>query len=203
MAFNQGPLHLPTDPLLGFTQWFDEAVAAAVPEPTAMTLATVSKRGQPSARIVLFKGVSQGGFTFVTNYQSRKGQDLLENPRVALVFHWLPLYRQVRIEGIAETMSATESDTYFASRPRGSQIGAWASPQSQTIDSRDDLMRATIQVEERFRDQPVPRPSNWGGYRIRPHRIEFWEERDFRLHERLAYEWDPQQSKWIISRLAP
>ncbi len=203
MAFNQDPLSLPADPLLAFTNWFDEAVAAATPEPTAMTLATVSKRGQPSARIVLFKGINQGGFTFVTNYDSRKGQDLLENPLGALVFHWLPLHRQIRIEGTAEMLSAAESDVYFASRPRGSQIGAWASPQSHTIKQREDLMRATAEIEARFCDQQVPRPPNWGGFRIRPHRIEFWEERDYRLHERLVYDWNSQENSWTISRLAP
>lgn len=194
-------LKLPSDPIAAFKSWFDEAVQKGCPEPTAMTLATVSKSGTPSARIVLYKGLSDGAFFFVTNYESRKAQDLIANPNAALVFFWAPLQRQIRIEGKAERLPDSESDTYFNSRPRGSQIGAWSSPQSKVIASRDELIEKVRETEARFKDKKVERPPFWGGFRIRPERIEFWEGRESRLHERFVFE--ATNGQWTQSRLAP
>ena len=194
-------LKLPNDPIAAFKSWFDEAVQKGCAEPTAMTLATVSKSGTPSARIVLYKGLSDGAFFFVTNYESRKAQDLIANPSAALVFFWAPLQRQIRIEGKAERLPDSESDAYFNSRPRGSQIGAWSSPQSKVIASRDELIEKVRETEARFKDKPVERPPFWGGFRIRPERIEFWEGRESRLHERFVFE--SKNGQWTQSRLAP
>ena len=201
MEKREGPLELPNDPIQAFQTWLGEAITARLPEPMAMTLATASVKGRPSARIVLFKGMSRGGFAFFTNYDSAKAVELEENPWAALVFHWYPLGRQVRIEGQVERLSPAESDDYFRTRPRGSQIGAWSSPQSQAIQGRATLLDLARRTHERFEGKEVPRPANWGGYRVAPQRMEFWEARDFRLHERLVYERDG--GSWRTHRLAP
>ncbi|CAM4217804.1 pyridoxamine 5'-phosphate oxidase [Bordetella tumbae] len=187
-------------PLEQFSQWFDQALQAKVPEPNAMTLATVDSTGQPSARTVLIKGFDARGFVFFTNYESRKGRDLLDNPRAALLFFWQPLERQVRIEGVIEKASAEESDAYFHSRPLGSRLGAWASEQSQPI-TRAELEAREQTFRERYGDQP-PRPPHWGGYRLVPTLFEFWQGRASRLHDRLRYLPDGQGS-WVIDRLSP
>ncbi len=182
-----------------FSSWFDEAVAAQVPEPNAMTLATVDERGQPSARIVLIKGFDERGFVFFTNYTSRKGHDLAGNDRAALLFFWQVLERQVRIEGRVERVEPELSDRYFASRPLGSRLGAWASPQSQPT-TRADLEARESDFAARYGDAP-PRPEHWGGYRLRPEAFEFWQGRPSRLHDRLQYL--PEADGWRIGRLAP
>ncbi|CCN17815.1 pyridoxamine 5'-phosphate oxidase [Bordetella bronchiseptica] len=187
-------------PFQQFARWFDEAVAARVPEPNAMTLATVNAEGQPSARIVLIKGYDDAGFVFFTNYESRKGLDLDANPRASLLFFWQPLERQVRIEGVIEKVSAAESDEYFHSRPLGSRLGAWASRQSQPI-TRDELEAREREFRDRYDEHP-PRPPHWGGYRLKPNRFEFWQGRPSRLHDRLRYEPDGKQG-WTIDRLSP
>ncbi|WP_426492035.1 pyridoxamine 5'-phosphate oxidase [Hymenobacter sp. 102] len=186
-----------------FRTWLDEAIAARVEEPTAMTLATVNEAGQPAARIVLLKGLPEdAGFLFFTNYDSRKGQELATSPLAALTFFWPALERQVRVEGRVEKAAPEASTEYFQSRPRSSQLGAWASPQSQPIRTREELEQREQEVAARFAGQdPLPRPAHWGGYVLRPHRIEFWQGRPSRLHDRLVYERQPQG--WHISRLAP
>jgi pyridoxamine 5'-phosphate oxidase len=186
-----------------FRAWLDEAIAARVEEPTAMTLATVNEAGQPAARVVLLKGLPEdAGFLFFTNYDSRKGQELASSPLAALTFFWPALERQVRVEGRIEKAAPEVSTEYFQSRPRSSQIGAWASPQSQPIRTREELEQREEAVAARFAGQdPLPRPAHWGGYVLRPHRIEFWQGRPSRLHDRLVYERQPQG--WHISRLAP
>lgn len=183
-----------------FNLWFDEALAAQVPEPNAMTLATVDAEGQPSARIVLIKGYDSRGFVFYTNYESRKGLELQANPRAALLFFWQPLERQVRIEGRVERATAEESDAYFHSRPLGSRIGAWASRQSQPV-SRADLEAREQEVRAQYGEQP-PRPQHWGGYRLVPTQFEFWQGRPSRLHDRLRYRPDGRGG-WAIDRLSP
>ena len=190
-----------SDPIELFTRWFDEAVAAAIPEPNAMTLATVDAAGRPTARIVLMKGVDARGVVFHTNYDSRKGRDLAANPRAALLFFWVGLERQVRIDGTAERVSAEDSDAYFAARPRGSQISAWASPQSARVADRAWLEARVAEFEARFASGAVPRPPNWGGMRVVPDRFEFWQGRTSRLHDRLV--WSRQGDRWTIERLAP
>ncbi|MDN7875254.1 pyridoxamine 5'-phosphate oxidase [Burkholderia aenigmatica] len=191
------------DPFAQFDRWFKEALAAKLPEPNTMTLATVGDDGRPSARIVLIKGVDERGFVFFTNYESRKGRDLAAHPQAALLFYWIELERQVRIEGRIEKTSAEESDRYFASRPLGSRIGAWASEQSAVIDSRATLEAQEKAVSERYGDNP-PRPPHWGGYRLVPDSIEFWQGRPSRLHDRLLYTRDADTSPgWSISRLSP
>ncbi|MGR3909341.1 pyridoxamine 5'-phosphate oxidase [Burkholderia sp. SR8] len=191
------------DPFAQFDRWFKEALAAKLPEPNTMTLATVGADGRPSARIVLIKGVDERGFVFFTNYESRKGRDLAAHPHAALLFYWIELERQVRIEGRIEKTSADESDRYFASRPLGSRIGAWASEQSAVIDSRATLEAREQAVAERYGENP-PRPPHWGGYRVVPDAIEFWQGRPSRLHDRLLYTRDASAaSGWSISRLSP
>lgn len=190
------------DPFRQFEEWFAEAVRAQLPEPNAMTLATVGAGGQPSARIVLLKGFDREGFVFYTNYRSRKGEEMQKNPRVALVFLWLELQRQVRIEGSVERIDPEESTRYFQSRPRGSQIGAWASPQSAVIDRRDILEQRYAALENQYEEAEVlPRPEHWGGYLVRPHRLEFWQGRASRLHDRIQYRLE--EERWLIERLAP
>lgn len=190
-----------SDPFELFTRWFDEAVAAAIPEPNAMTLATVDAAGRPAARIVLMKGIDTRGVVFHTNYDSRKGRDLAANPRAALLFFWVGLERQVRIDGTAERVSAEDSDAYFAARPRGSQISAWASPQSAPVADRAWLEARFAECEARFASGAVPRPPHWGGVRVVPDRFEFWQGRASRLHDRLV--WSRQGDRWTIGRLAP
>jgi len=197
-ALNEGDAA--ANPFDQFTRWFDEAVAAAVPEPNAMTLATVDAAGRPSARIVLLKSLDASGFVFHTNYDSRKGRELAGNPHVALLFFWPELERQIRIEGEASAVSAAESDAYFCVRPRGSRIGAWASPQSALIPGRGWLEAQVAAAEARF-SKDVPRPPNWGGLRVAPDRFEFWQGRESRLHDRLV--WSRAAGHWTIQRLAP
>jgi pyridoxamine 5'-phosphate oxidase len=191
------------DPIRQFARWFDEAVAAQLPEPNAMTLATVGDDGRPAARIILLKGADARGFVFFTNYDSRKGRELAHAPRAALLLFWVELERQVRIEGVTERVSAAESDAYFASRPRLSRFGAWASPQSATIEGRAVLEARFAQIAARYADEnaPVPRPPNWGGYRLVPDRLEFWQGRSSRMHDRILYR--RAADGWAIERLAP
>lgn len=191
------------NPFAQFDRWFKEALDARLPEPNTMTLATVGEGGRPSARIVLIKGVDERGFVFFTNYESRKGRDLAANPYAALLFYWIELERQVRIEGRIEKTSADESDRYFSSRPLGSRIGAWASEQSAVIDSRATLEAREKEISTRFGDDP-PRPPHWGGYRLVPYSIEFWQGLPSRLHDRLLYTRDAASPHgWTMSRLSP
>ena len=191
---------VPSNPLLLFQLWFDQAVRAQCPEPNSMTLATADKSGNPSARIVLLKGADENGFTFFTNYESQKGRDLALRPQAALLFHWHELERQIRIQGLVDRVSAAESDEYFHSRPLGSRIGAWASPQSAAIPNREFLEEAERALKAKLGDTP-PRPEYWGGYRLRPTEIEFWQGRPSRLHDRIHYKLDG--STWKVNRLAP
>ena len=193
---------LDRNPIRQFEKWFSEARSVGMKEPHAMTLATVSSDGQPSARIVLLKGIDAGGFVFYTNYESRKAKELAENPRAALLFYWPELERQVRITGKIAKISRTESDAYFQSRPRGSQLGAWASQQSEAIPDREVLERKMGELESEYRDKPVPLPPFWGGYRLKPDAMEFWQGRPNRLHDRLRYTRRPG-SGWKIERLSP
>jgi pyridoxamine 5'-phosphate oxidase len=190
------------DPIKQFVAWFNDAQVAKIAEPNAMTLSTVNENGRPTARIVLLKGLEQGKFVFYTNYQSRKGQDLIQNPACALTFFWPELERQVRIEGIAERVEHKISEEYCQSRPRNAQLGAWASPQSALIESRELLEQRLADMEIRFKGQEVlPKPQQWGGYAVQPLLIEFWQGRESRLHDRLLYEL--QENEWKIYRLAP
>lgn len=189
------------DPFRQFATWFDEAVAAGVPDPNAMTLATASPAGIPSARVVLLKGVDSRGFVFFTDYRSQKALELTANPRAALVFFWRRLERQVRIGGPVVRVDPGESDEYFASRPHGSRVGAWVSRQSSVLPDRETLDTAWNDAARRFGDGPVPRPDHWGGFRILPEEFEFWQGRPNRLHDRVRYRWDA--SRWRIERLSP
>jgi pyridoxamine 5'-phosphate oxidase len=189
------------DPLQQFDQWLNEAIAAELPEPNAMTLATVGNNLRPSTRVVLIKGYDERGIDWFTNYESRKGQQLAGNPFAALQFHWVELERVVRIEGVVEKISDAESDAYFNSRPLDSRIGAWASPQSQVIANRGVLVANAARYTAQFLLQP-PRPPHWGGYRLKPDGWEFWQGRKSRLHDRLRYSTDGAQG-WIRERLAP
>ncbi|OWF66552.1 pyridoxamine 5'-phosphate oxidase [Polynucleobacter hirudinilacicola] len=191
---------VPGNPIPLFQLWFDQAVRAECPEPNSMTLATADKAGNPSARIVLLKGADENGFTFFTNYESQKGKELAIRPQAALLFHWHELERQVRIQGVVERVSAAESDEYFHSRPAASRIGAWASPQSSAIPNREFLEEAEKRFTAEFGDAP-PRPGHWGGYRLRPTEIEFWQGRPSRLHDRIHYKLNG--STWQVNRLAP
>ncbi len=190
------------NPLKQFQTWFDQAIAAALPEPNAMTLATATPDGIPSARIVLLKGFDEQGFVFFSNYNSHKGQEIDANPHVALVFLWKELERQVRIQGSVEKISAAESDEYFYSRPEGSRLGAWVSEQSRVIPNRDVLDQQLAALKQQYVDQEIPRPAHWGGFRVKPQAIEFWQGRSSRLHDRLLYQLD-ESGNWGIDRLAP
>ena len=189
------------DPGAQFNRWFEEAAQAAQPDAEAMTLSTATPDGRVSARVVLLKGCDERGFVFFTNYKSRKSLEMMSNPRVALTFYWHTLHRQVRIEGVVEKITHEESEEYFRTRPRGSQIGAWASPQSEEIAGREELERSVDEAEARFKDKPISCPPFWGGFRVRPERVEFWQGRESRLHDRILY--TLRDGEWRISRLAP
>lgn len=192
------------DPLDQFRHWFNDALDAELDEPNAMILATATPSGAPSARTVLLKGVDERGFIFYTNYESRKARELSQNPNAALVFPWIEIERQVRIEGTVQRLPADESAEYFESRPRGSQLGAWASPQSQVIESRDILEQKLAAVQAKYdAEEPVPCPPHWGGYIVQPTQIEFWQGRPDRLHDRLRYRRESAEEDWVLERLAP
>ena len=190
------------DPVAQFERWFADAQRAQIHEPNAMHLATVSADGRPTARIVLLKGIEDGSFLFYTNYRSQKGQQLQQQPYAALTFFWPELERQVRIEGSVSQLSDERSTAYFHSRPRGSQLGAWVSPQSEVIADRAVLEQRQRELAEQFGDQPIPRPPHWGGFALRPDRLEFWQGRPSRLHDRLRYQ-QQNEDQWVIERLAP
>lgn len=190
------------DPVKQFQLWLDDAIAAKLPLPEAMNLATATPEGRPSSRMVLLKQVDDDGFVFFTNYHSAKAAQLEANPYAALVFYWPQLERQVRVEGKAERTPAEESEAYFQTRPRESQIGAWASPQSSVIADREVLEQRARELEEYYRDREIERPGHWGGYRLHPDRIEFWKGRVGRLHDRILYEL-LSDGTWTIKRLAP
>jgi pyridoxamine 5'-phosphate oxidase len=192
---------LSQDPLELFEHWFAEAKRAGVEVPEAMTLATATGGGVPSARMVLLKGADEDGFVFYTGYGSRKSDELEENPRAALVFYWRPLGRQVRVEGSVERVSEPESAAYFATRPRGSQLAAWASLQSRPLGRREELDRRYAELEREYEGRDVPLPPHWGGYRLHPEAIEFWEHRENRLHDRLRY--TRAREGWNVEMLSP
>lgn len=189
------------DPVEQFRRWFDEALAAGLHEPNAMIVATASPDGLPSARVVLLKGFDRRGFVFYTNYEGRKGRELEENPRAALLFYWGELERQVRIEGTASRVSEEESDAYYAGRPRGSRLGALASEQSRVVGSREVLEGRIKNLEAEYEGRDVPRPAFWGGYRVEPEAMEFWQGRENRLHDRLVYR--RGEVGWKMERLQP
>lgn len=192
------------DPFELFGEWLDEAEASEINDPTGMALATADADGRPSVRMVLLKGWDRDGFVFYTNLESRKGVQLAENPNAGLLFHWKSLRRQVRVEGPAEPVSDAEADEYFASRPRGSQIGAWASHQSHPLESRHALEARVAKIGARYAVGRVPRPPHWSGYRVRPLRIEFWKDGAFRLHDRFLFTRDdPASDSWSVARLYP
>jgi pyridoxamine 5'-phosphate oxidase len=188
-------------PIKQFDVWFEEAVDAQLLDPYAMTISTVSENGQPSIRVVYMRGINEDGFVFYTNYNSHKGNDLYTNSRIALNFFWGSLERQIRVEGIAEKVSDEQSDDYFSKRPRESQIGAWASAQSSVIDGREELEEKISEIQEQFKGVDVPRPGNWGGFLVKPQKIEFWQGRPSRLHDRILY--TKEYDAWKISRLSP
>jgi len=189
------------DPIGQFGKWWEEAIASSIDEVNAMTLSTVTAEGKPSARIVLLKGFDERGFVFFTNYESNKGVQLTANPFASLVFFWKELERQVRIEGISEKVNERESDDYFHSRPIGSQLGACASPQSRVIESRRVIENNLEKLQDQYREMEIPRPAHWGGYRVVPQAIEFWQGRSSRLHDRIKY--TKENQSWKIVRLAP
>ena len=193
------------DPYRQFARWFDEAVKAELPEANAMTLATTGVDLRPAARIVLLKDFDARGFVFYTNYASRKGHELAAHPQAALLFYWVELERQVRIEGVAGKVDAAESDAYFAERPRPSRLGAWASPQSQPVADRAVLESRFAAVEAQYHaaGDRIPRPPQWGGYRVVPETLEFWQGRPSRMHDRIRYRRGPAVGGWVIDRLAP
>lgn len=194
---------LADDPIVQFQRWFDEVRSAGYWEPNAMVVSTIDDAGRPTARNVLLKAFDPRGFVFYTNYQSAKGQHLIARPGVALTFSWIELRRQVRIEGLAQKLSAAESDAYFASRPRGSQLGAWASAQSTPVADRAALDDQWAKAERRFADGEVPRPPHWGGFLVRPDAFEFWQGRQNRLHDRFRYTAAVDGEGWTRQRLAP
>jgi len=189
-------------PVQQFEKWFNEARQSELPEPNAMHLSTVSAEGKPSGRVVLLKGIEKEAFVFYTNYQSSKGKNLAHTPWASLTFFWIELERQVRIEGSVEKVAADTSTQYFHSRPRGSQIGAWVSPQSEVIVDRDFLEKRKLELERHFEGKEVPRPEHWGGYAVIPQTIEFWQGRPSRLHDRIRYS-KTEDNSWKIERLAP
>ena len=188
-------------PMEQFRRWFDEALAADLHEPNAMTVATAGRDGRPSARVVLLKGFDERGFVFYTNYEGRKGREIEENPYCALIFYWGELERQVRVEGRAGRVSPQESDAYYGSRPRGSRLGAWASAQSREVDGREALQERLRSLEGEYEGREVYRPPFWGGYRVEPEAVEFWQGRENRLHDRLVYRRAPDG--WEVVRLQP
>jgi pyridoxamine 5'-phosphate oxidase len=190
------------NPFEQFRAWMDEAVAAQLHEPYAMTLATCAADGRPAARMVLLRGFDERGFTFYSNRNSRKGDEIAENPRASLVFYWAELERQVRIDGKVEWTTDAESDAYFRTRPRGHQLSAWASSQSEVIPGREFLEKEMSELTARYTDKEVPRPAHWGGYRVVPDSMEFWQGRPSRLHDRLLYRRQPDGG-WLIQRLSP
>ncbi len=189
------------DPIVQFNKWFEKVIEADLHEPNAMILATATPDGRPSARTVLLKGYDERGFVFYTNYEGRKASELEANPACALLFYWGELERQVRIEGRVGRISVEESDAYFASRPRGSRLGAWASEQSRPVGDRVVLEERVRALEEEYEDREIPRPTFWGGYRVEPHTIEFWQGRENRLHDRLVYR--QTGGEWKLERLQP
>ncbi|MFC1766723.1 pyridoxamine 5'-phosphate oxidase [Planctomycetota bacterium] len=192
---------LDPNPLHQFKLWYEQAQTADLAEPHAMILATATPQGKPGARIVLLRGLNDQGLEFYTNYQSRKTQEITVNAQVGLTFYWMPLHRQVRIEGIAHELSSAESDHYFQQRPHASKVGAWASQQSTVIPDREHLESRVFDLEQRYLDQPIPRPPHCGGYRVVPTVFEFWQEQPHRLHDRLRH--TRQADSWLIERLAP
>jgi len=194
-------MYEPLDPMARFAEIFAQVKKVVLPEPTAMTLATVSADGRPSARLVLLKEFDERGFVFYTNLESRKGRELATNPHAALCFHWPPLEQQVRVEGRVEKVSEAEADVYFATRPRGAQIGAWASKQSRILATREELETRVKVLEEKYAGREVPRPPFWSGFRVVPERIEFWQSRASRLHDRTVY--SRQNDGWIVDKLYP
>ena len=189
------------DPIEQFRRWFDEALEADLHEPNAFVLATATPDGKPSARVVLLKGLDGRGFVFYTNYEGRKGRELEENPRAALLFYWGELERQVRVEGTVSRVSGRESDAYYASRPRGSRLGAWVSQQSRVVEGREVLEARIADLEAEYEGREVPRPAFWGGYRVEPEAVEFWQGRENRLHDRIVYR--REDGGWKIERLQP
>jgi pyridoxamine 5'-phosphate oxidase len=202
-AFELNESDVEKNPLRQFARWMEQALEAEVNEPNAMTLATANSKGQPDARIVLLRDVDKAGFTFFTNYQSRKGTQMASNRKACLNFFWPELQRQVRILGTIEKLPARASDAYFRTRPRESQLGAWASDQSRELRDRHALVERLSTLEKKFEGRPVPRPPHWGGYRLKPHHVEFWQGRPSRLHDRIIYERARNSGRWRIFRLFP
>ena len=191
------------NPFKLFNQWYEDASKSEVNDPNAMSLATVGGNSMPSVRIVLLKSHDQNGFVFYTNLRSPKGTELSKNPQAAIAFHWKTIRRQVRIEGITEPIAKDEADKYFQSRPRISQIGAWASQQSKPLDSREQLLNSVKSFEEKYENVSIPRPQHWGGLRLRPNRVEFWQDGEYRLHDRFIFEKAANTDTWKITRLNP
>ena len=191
------------NPFKLINQWYEDASKSEANDPNAMSLATVGGNSMPSVRIVLLKSHDQNGFVFYTNLKSRKGTELSKNPQAAIAFHWKTIRRQVRIEGITEPIAKNEADEYFESRPRISQIGAWASQQSEPLDSREQLLNSVKSFEQKYENVSIPRPQHWGGLRLRPNRIEFWQDGEYRLHDRFIFEKAADTDTWKITRLNP